>query len=90
MDDEKVLTVPFVVYESATSKLERTIKRLFIVLILTIICLVGTNVAWVVYEAQFETISYDQDGEGINNVNFGDQGWLRNGPSSTDQEEEDW
>ena len=89
MGDEKVLTVPFVVYESATSKLERTIKRLFIVLILTIICLVGTNVAWVVYEAQFETISYDQDGEGINNVNFGDQGWLRNGAGSTGQEEEE-
>lgn len=84
MDDEKVLTVPFVVYESATSKLERTIKRLFIALILTIICLVGTNVAWVIYESKFETISYEQDGEGINNVNLGGQGDLNNVTGGTD------
>ena len=84
-----MLNVPYVVYESSMSRAERTIRRLFVVLLVTIICLVGTNVAWVIYESQFETVSYDQDGEGINNVNFGDQGFLRNGSSSTDQAEED-
>lgn len=36
---------------------ERTIKRLWIALILTIVLLVGTNIAWIVYENQFEDVS---------------------------------
>lgn len=36
---------------------ERTIKRLWIVLILTIVLLVGSNIAWVVYESSFEEIT---------------------------------
>lgn len=36
---------------------ERTIKRLWIALILTIALLVGTNIAWIVYENQFEDVS---------------------------------
>lgn len=90
MDDGKVLTVPFVVYESSMSREERTIKRLFVALILTIVFLVGTNVAWVLYISQYEVYDYDQDGDGINNVNFGDQGFLRNGAGSTDSEESTW
>lgn len=84
MDDEKVFFVPYIVYESAMSRMERTIKKLFIILILTIICLVGTNVGWVIYEFKFETISYEQDGEGINNVNLGGQGDLNNVTGGSD------
>lgn len=36
---------------------ERTIKRLWIVIILLIVLLVGTNVAWLVYESSFEEIT---------------------------------
>lgn len=35
---------------------ERTIKRLWIVIILLIVLLVGTNVAWIYYENQFEEV----------------------------------
>lgn len=90
MDDEKVFSVSYVVYESSMSREERTIKRLFVALILTIVFLVGTNVAWVLYISQYEVYDYDQDGDGINNVNFGDQGFLRNGAGSTDSEEGTW
>lgn len=90
MDDNKVFSVPLVVYESSMSREERTIKRLFVALILTIVFLVGTNVAWVLYISQYEVYDYDQDGDGINNVNFGDQGFLRNGAGSTDSEEGTW
>jgi len=90
MDDEKVFSVSYVVYESSMSREERTIKRLFVALILTIVFLVGTNVAWVLYISQYEVYDYDQDGDGINNVNFGDQGFLRNGAGSSDSEEGTW
>lgn len=78
MDDKEIFTIPYVVYESALSRCERTVKRLFIALIITILCLVGTNIGWMVYESQFEAFSYDQDGDGINNMNYGTQGDLSN------------
>lgn len=59
--------------------LERTIRRLWILCILLILLLVGTNVAWLYYESQFEdvvttteTIDALQDGEGPNIVGGGD------------------
>lgn len=56
---------------------ERTIKRLWILCIVVFIALVGSNIAWIVYESQFveeETITIDatQDGEGVNIVSGGD------------------
>lgn len=69
MNEKDILSVPYIVYESSVSRLERTIKRLFILIILLILCLVGTNVAWTIYNNVYETIRYDQDGEGINSVN---------------------
>ena len=84
MDDKEVFSVPYVVYEGEMARNERTIKKLFIALIVTIICLVGTNVCWMIYESQFETVTYGQDGDGINNVNYGSQGDLDNVPEGED------
>ncbi len=49
-------TMPIIVYESSMARSERTIKRLFIIVILLIVLLVGTNVAWLIYESQFEDV----------------------------------
>ena len=46
--------IPYIAYEAAMSRLERIIKRLWIVVILLIVLLVGSNIAWLVYESQFE------------------------------------
>lgn len=46
--------IPFVVYEASQSRLERIIKRLWILCITLIVLLVGSNVAWLIYESQFE------------------------------------
>lgn len=45
--------VPYIVHESDMARLERTIKRLWILLIILIVLLVGSNVAWIAYESQF-------------------------------------
>jgi len=50
----KPINVSFVVYEAAQSRLERVIKRLWITTIILIILLVGSNIAWLIYESQFE------------------------------------
>ena len=71
--------VPYVVHEGVMSRLERVIKRLWIAVIVAVCLLFASNVGWMIYESQFDTISYEQDGEGINNVNIGEQGDLING-----------
>lgn len=49
-------TIPYVVHESEVARLERTIKRLFIICVLLIVVAVGTNAYWIWFEAQFEDI----------------------------------
>lgn len=43
------------------------------------------NAKWVDYLSQYDFVS--QDGEGINNINTGEQGDLNNGPKGKDSEE---
>jgi hypothetical protein len=75
-------SVPFIVHEGIVSRQERTIKRLVIALIITISLMFVTNCIWIYYEMQFETVTYNQDGKGINNVNTGNQGDVDNEPNS--------
>lgn len=46
-----------VIQEMYSSSMERTIKRLWITIILLIVLLVGTNVAWIIYESQYEDVT---------------------------------
>ena len=66
--------IPYIAYEAAQSRLERIIKRLWITVMLLVVLLVGSNVAWIIYEAQYEdfSITAEQDGDGINIVGGGD------------------
>ena len=47
--------IPYFCHEGDMARAERTIKRLWILCIILIILLVGTNIAWIYYESQFET-----------------------------------
>ena len=42
------------------SELKKTTKRWFLVSIILLIALVGTNVAWLIYESSFETVTETQ------------------------------
>lgn len=81
-------SVPYIVHESSMARMERQIKRLWIALLVVVVMLFASNTGWLIYESQFETIAYEQDGEGINNINLGEQGDLNNGAESEVQEEE--
>ena len=85
--DKAPASVPYVVHESTVARMERIIKRQWIALIVAISMLFGAFGLLVWYESLYETISYEQDGEGINNVNLGEQGDLNNGSKSALQEE---
>ena len=45
--------VPFAVHEADMARMERTVKRLWILLLVMLVLLVGTNGAWIYYESQF-------------------------------------
>ena len=74
MDEHK--DVPYIVHEGMMARMERIIKRLWILCILLILLLVGTNAGWLYFESQFEMVeSSTQDvnqdvntGEGSANV----------------------
>ena len=70
--------VPYVVHESDMARQERTIKRLWILLLVMLVLLVGTNGAWIYYENSFEDISITQENEdGYNNF-IGNDGDITN------------
>lgn len=74
---ERPNDVPYIVYEGAEARSERMIKRLIVALIISIALLFATNIIWLVHDSKYDTITYEQDGEGLNNVNIGEQGGLR-------------
>lgn len=82
---EQRKTVPYIVHEADMARQERTIKRLWIALILVIVLFVGSNCAWLWYESQFTdevttTESYEANAEndGVAIAN-GDGGVTYNG-----------
>lgn len=66
--------IPYILYEATQARNERTIKRLIIVIVIVIALLFISNMSWLYYQSQFDTYSYEQDGEGLNNINTGEQG----------------
>ena len=66
------------VYDLLAALAERTIKRLWIIIIMLVVLLFGTNAAWIYYESQFSVeethteIEQDTDGGGNNYVVCGD------------------
>lgn len=70
--------VPYVVHEGIVTRLERTNKRLWILCIILIVSLIGSNIAWIYYESQWQyvesttTQEVDQSGSGDNQVIGGD------------------
>lgn len=62
--------IPYIVFESAEAKNERTIKRLIIALVITIVLLFATNVIWIIEFCSFdfaETETTVDGGSGIAN-----------------------
>ena len=77
--------MPIAQHEKDQQRLMSIIKKQFVAIIVLICLLFGSFGLFVWYENQFETLSYEQDGEGINNVNYGEQGDLNNDAESENQ-----
>ncbi len=79
MKENEIITIPYLVHEGDMARQERTIKRLWILCIILILLLAGSNAAWFYYENQFEdvvtttqTVTQDVDtGDGTAIINDG-------------------
>lgn len=59
-------SVPYIVFESEMARQERHIKRLWIAVIIAVVSLVFVVAGFVWYLNQYDFVSYDQDGQGVN------------------------
>lgn len=73
--------VPYIVHEGAVARLERVIKRMWVLVLSLIILLFVSNAAWIWYCSQFEdvetTITQENE-DGYNNY-IGNDGDIVNG-----------
>lgn len=53
--------IPYFSHEGDMARMERSNKRLFIIILVLIVALVGSNAAWIIRESQFEDIVVEQD-----------------------------
>ena len=68
--------IPYIAYESALTRADKTNKRLWILNIILVALLLITNISWIIYESQFSvtestTIEAEQEGD-VNIVGGGD------------------
>ena len=87
MEKEEMVNVPYIVHESAMARAERTVKKLWIALLLVICLLVATNGAWIFYESQWQTVqtTVTQDVDaGVGGRAIINDGVHINGESATD------
>lgn len=89
MDEIKI---PYIAHEAGMARLERSNRRLWILCIILIVLLVGTNIAWIHYESQWETaetvVTQDIDTVNGGNASIND-GVHINGTCETDGQDED-
>ena len=71
--------VPYIAHESAVARLERVIKRLWVLVLVLIVLLAASNAAWLYYESSFEEIRIEQDNESGYNNFIGNDGDIYNG-----------
>lgn len=86
-DDMAVM--PIAQHEKDQNRLMSIIKLLIAVMIILIVLLVGSNVGWLIYESQFETVEttteeyrIDQDSESGNNNSVINGGEIVNGSAN--------
>lgn len=63
-------SIPYIAHEAEVARLERTIKRLTIIIVLCVALIFASNALWLYYWNQYEYVgketSVTQDGLGVN------------------------
>lgn len=93
--EDKMKDVPYIVHESIMVRMERTIKRLVVALVVCIVLMFTSNVIWLYFWNQYDYVDESSqqyvsvDGkDGIANY-IGNDGDIVNGKDSGDYQEEE-
>ena len=89
MEERENVSVPYLVHESVLARMERTIKRLWILCIVLIVLFVGTNAGWLYYESLWSdevTTITQENADGYNNY-IGNDGDINNGETNNNDSE---
>lgn len=74
--------VPYIVHEGTMARMERTVKRLWVTIILLIALFVGSNALWIYYDKQYQDVVVTQENaDGYNNF-VGNDGDILNGETN--------
>lgn len=82
--------VPYIVYQGTMARFERTIRRLVISLIVAVVMIAASNIAWMLvfnsYDVASEEVSVDSNDGG--NANYiGASGVINNGEGGSEKED---
>ena len=50
------MSIPYVVHKATVTRLERINTRLWVVILILIFALIASNLAWIIYEKQFDVV----------------------------------
>ena len=59
--DEQMRQISYLEFESSQARMERVNRRMWILCLVLIVSLLGTNGAWIYYESQFEDSVISQE-----------------------------
>lgn len=84
VDDNRV---PFIVYEGTIARFERTIRRLIILVGITILLLFASNAIWIYEWNQYDYSDVTLDSQDGGNASYiGANGYINNGESTSKNE----
>lgn len=94
MDDKQ--KIPYIVFESSQARMERVNKKLWIIILVLIVALIGTNAGWIWFESQWnyvdtttQTITQEAISDGDSDISIqGVGGDYYGGESKTDDNTE--
>lgn len=85
-DTKTPTSIPYAAHQGIVATMERVNRRLWIMLIILVFLLVGSNIGWLVYESQFEEVTEEyeisQDAESGNNNSIINGGEIVNGETN--------
>lgn len=95
MNEERVTEaykepIPYFVYERTMARFERTIKRLIIVIVIAVVALFASNMAWLYEWNQYDysdVIMDNLDGGNANYLGAGASGVINNGTAKGENED---
>lgn len=72
------VAVPYVVHESAMARCERHNKKLWVVILVLIGTLIVSNLAWIIYNSQFEFVEETTETNVTQENDVGDNNYIGN------------